>query len=349
MLVPVTSTYWPGTKCAAVISAPIATSASSETRNSAIFAFGSTFAAAKWPRCGLVTFLTLAAPTPSCSAVYPSLSCVRCATTWQLSTRSTVTATWLPSSVKTRLMPSFFAIRPVLIAAPYSLISTSTPAARSSFISASTVCGVGSTISSSRLCVRISNCSRLFLSTCGDRLTVNFSILVGSGIGPRTCAPVRFAVLTISRVDVSRMRWSKALSRMRMFWPFISISLPASCRAEPAISKRRGWPGMSPAMTQRLLLDDARDDAGADGAATLADREAQFLFHRDRHDQVHFHRDVVARHHHFGALGQMHHPGHVGGAEVELRAVVGEERRVASALLLGEDVRLGLELGVRLH
>src|SRR4051812_11046477 len=57
--------------------------------------------------------------------------------------------------------------------------------------------------------------------------------------------------------------------------------LPASCRAEPAISKRRGWPGMSPAMTQRLLLDDARDDAGADGAATLADREAQFFFHRD--------------------------------------------------------------------
>ena len=47
----------------------------------------------------------------------------------------------------------------------YSLISTSTPAARSSFISASTVCGVGSTMSKSRLWVRISNCSRLFLST----------------------------------------------------------------------------------------------------------------------------------------------------------------------------------------
>src|SRR3984957_13593350 len=89
---------------------------------------------------------------------------------------------------------------------PYSLISTSTPAARSSFISASTVCGVGSTMSSRRLCVRISNCSRLFLSMCGERLTVNFSILVGSGSGRRTCAPVRFAVLTISRVDASRMR-----------------------------------------------------------------------------------------------------------------------------------------------
>ena len=31
--------------------------------------------------------------------------------------------------------------------------------------------------------------------------TVNFSILVGSGIGPRTRAPVRLAVLTISLVD----------------------------------------------------------------------------------------------------------------------------------------------------
>src|SRR5213075_2693782 len=37
--------------------------------------------------------------------------------------------------------------------------------------------------------VRISNCSRDFLSTCGERRTVNFSILVGNGIGPRTRAP----------------------------------------------------------------------------------------------------------------------------------------------------------------
>src|SRR5213078_2263771 len=48
---------------------------------------------------------------------------------------------------------------------PKALILTSTPAGRSSFMSASTVCGVGSKMSSSRLCVRISNCSRLFLST----------------------------------------------------------------------------------------------------------------------------------------------------------------------------------------
>src|ERR1700691_1312220 len=85
---------------------------------------------------------------------------------------------------------------------PYSsLISTSTPAARSSLPSASIVCWVGSRTSSRRLCVRISKCSRGFLSTCGERLTVKRSIRVGSGIGPATRPPVRRMVSTISRTD----------------------------------------------------------------------------------------------------------------------------------------------------
>src|SRR5207253_6575310 len=71
---------------------------------------------------------------------------------------------------------------------PKALISTSTPAGRSSFISASTVSCVGSRISSSRLCVRISNCSRDFLSTCGERNTVYRFLTVGSGkIGRASC------------------------------------------------------------------------------------------------------------------------------------------------------------------
>jgi hypothetical protein len=37
---------------------------------------------------------------------------------------------------------------------------------------------------------------------------------------------------------------------------------------------------------QFVLLDDFSDDAGADGAATFADGEAQLLFHRDRRDQL---------------------------------------------------------------
>src|SRR5262249_45332952 len=100
---------------------------------------------------------------------------------------------------------------------PNALISTSTPAGRSSFISASTVCGVGSRMSSSRLWVRISNCSRDFLSTCGERRTVNLLMIVGRGIGPATRAPVRLAVSTISVADWSSILESYAFNRIRIF------------------------------------------------------------------------------------------------------------------------------------
>src|SRR2546427_5014231 len=96
------------------------------------------------------------------------------------------------------------------------LISTSTPAGRSSFVNASTVCGRESRMSISRLCVFSSNCSRLFLSMCGLRSTVHSDRLVGSGIGPDTCAPVFSAVRTISAAAWSMSAWSKALSRMRI-------------------------------------------------------------------------------------------------------------------------------------
>ena len=58
---------------------------------------------------------------------------------------------------------------------------------------------------------------------------------------------------------------------------------------------------------------------------------------------------VVARHHHLGARRQLDRARHVRRAEVELRAVVREERRVTAALFLGQDVGLGLELRVRRH
>src|SRR5262249_4531816 len=55
-----------------------------------------------------------------------------------------------------------------------------------------------------------------------------------------------------------------------------------------------------PAFSQPLLYD-LGDDAGADGAAALADGEAQALVHGDGRDQLHLHGDVVPRHHHLGA------------------------------------------------
>src|SRR5690606_35158633 len=95
------------------------------------------------------------------------------------------------------------------------------------------------------------------------------------------------------------------------------------------------------------LFDNFGDDAGADGSAALADGEAQALVHGDRLDQLHFHLHVVARHHHLRALRQRHRPRHVRRPEVELRTVVREERRVPTALLLGQNVRLALEPRVR--
>src|SRR5690606_20105824 len=112
-------------------------------------------------------------------------------------------------------------------------------------------------------------------------------------------------------------------------------------KTAPLLSERRrfGWYVRS--------LDDLGDATGADGAATLADREAQALVHGDRLDQLDAHLGVVAGHDHLGALGQGHDARHVRGTEVELRTVVVEERGVAAALVLRQDVRLALELGVR--
>src|SRR5215469_16057890 len=95
------------------------------------------------------------------------------------------------------------------------------------------------------------------------------------------------------------------------------------------------------------LLFDLGHDAGAYRAATFANREALPLIHRDRCDQFALDSYVVARHDHLGTFRQRKHPGHVGGLEIELRAIAVEERGVASALILGQDVYRPLELGVR--
>src|SRR5262245_14252084 len=128
------------------------------------------------------------------------------------------------------------------------LISMSTPAGMSSFSSASMVWPVERVMSIRRLWIRISNCSRDFLSTCGLRSTVYTVLRVGSGTGPDVIAPVRRAVRTISAADWSSVAWSYDLSLMRIFWSIVGP-----------------------------LFHDVGDDAGADGAAALADREAQLL------------------------------------------------------------------------
>src|ERR1700704_6725894 len=105
-----------------------------------------------------------------------------------------------------------------------------------------------------------------------------------------------------------------------MFWPFMDYC-----------STAKGHKNAPPCSS---LLGDRDDDAGTDGLAALTDGEALLLLHGDRRDQLDVHGGVVARHDHLGTLRQRALTGHVGGAEVELRTVVVEERRVPPALLL---------------
>src|SRR5690348_18154349 len=129
----------------------------------------------------------------------------------------------------------------------------STPAGRSSRMSESTVFGVGWWMSIRRLCVRISKCSRESLSLNGPRMTQYTFFSVGSGTGPDTVAPDRWAVSTMERADRSTRVRSYPFSLMRIFW-CVTVSGSSSFRQ---------------------LLEDLVDGAGADGAAALADREAQ--------------------------------------------------------------------------
>src|SRR3989344_536570 len=87
--------------------------------------------------------------------------------------------------------------------------------------------------------------------------------------------------------------------------------------------------------------------ARADRLAALANSKALLLFKRDRRDELHVESDRVARHNHLLTLGECHFSRDVGGADIELRLVAREERRVAAAFVLAENVDLGAEVGVR--
>src|SRR3954468_17624338 len=131
-----------------------------------------------------------------------------------------------------------------------------------------------------------------------------------------------------------------------LFWVAVAMSSWVfSCRR-----RARGKSGPAPWSYPFVvldLLDDVRHDTRAHRAATLADGETEAGVHGDRLNQLDLHLDVVTRHHHLDALGQVCHARDVGGAEVELRPVAREERRVTATLLLLQDVDLGLELRVR--
>src|SRR6266699_3666174 len=116
------------------------------------------------------------------------------------------------------------------------------------------------------------------------------------------------------------MRWSYAFRRMRMR----SLSILSS------------------------LCNDVRNGARAYRPATLADSEPQTLVHGHRRNQLDHQRNIVARHHHLSALGQLRHSRHIRRAEVELRPISLEKRRVPPTLFLAQYVHFAFELFVRL-
>src|SRR6266568_2450132 len=152
---------------------------------------------------------------------------------------------------------------------------------------------------------------------------------------------------------------------MRIFSPAICglLSLPQSvllsvvlllcCWCRAAFSEVPRGPGTAVQAVpgapryRAPLLVDLGDPPRTHGPPAFTDSEPQAFLHSDRLDQLHVHLGVVTRQHHLGALRQGDDAGHVGGTEVELRTVVVEERRVPTALVLGQDVDLRLELGVR--
>src|ERR1700679_3911978 len=112
--------------------------------------------------------------------------------------------------------------------------------------------------------------------------------------------------------------------------------------------RRTSWRTGSPRYScADRLLNDLANSTRTDSPAALTNGEPQALLHSDRRMQRDLELDVIARHHHLGALRQLRRPGHVRGPEVKLRTIAVEERRMPPAFFLAQDVHLTLEHGVR--
>src|ERR1051325_5805440 len=104
---------------------------------------------------------------------------------------------------------------------------------------------------------------------------------------------------------------------------------------------------MSRTTCTSILIQNVAHATRADGFAAFADCEPNGLLHGYGRDQLDLDRDVVARHYHFHAIREFHRAGHISRAEIKLRPVVGEERRVTTAFLLAQHVNLRLKFFVR--
>ena len=87
---------------------------------------------------------------------------------------------------------------------------------------------------------------------------------------------------------------------------------------------------------------------GSNSPTTFTNSEAETLVHSNRVNQFNDNLSVVTRQYHLLAFGQVYGTGDVSGAEIELRAIAAEERRVTSAFVLAQHVYGTGELGVGL-
>ena len=231
---------------------------------------------------------------------------------------------------------------------PRGWISMSTPAGRwSRRWSESTVFGVGWWMSMSRLCVRISKCSlRVLVLERGPDHGSRRSSPSAAAPGPDTVAPVRVAVSTISLAAVSMadvVVGLEADADLVLGRCHVDLSLRTWVGAAPrepppgpsAWSSRSAYWMTSVTTPEPTVRPPSRMAKRRPASMAIGWISSISIW------------TLSPGHDHLDALGQVRDAGHVRRAEVELRAVAGEERRVAAALLLLEDVHLGLELGVR--
>src|SRR3972149_912680 len=96
------------------------------------------------------------------------------------------------------------------------------------------------------------------------------------------------------------------------------------------------------------LLNDFCYNSSAYRSATFTDGETEAFFHCNVGDELDRHGiHIVTRHHHFHSARKSHHSGHIRRAEIELRAISVQERRMAAAFFLRQDIDLSGELLMR--
>src|SRR5690625_3884653 len=147
---------------------------------------------------------------------------------------------------------------------------------------------------------------------------------VGSGIGPETTAPVDFTVWIIFSADLSIRLWSYDFSLIRIF------CCVATYYPNPF-----------------YLFQNFRHDTGSYRTAAFPNGESKTGLHSDRLNQIHIQIHIVSGHDHLHTVGQLALTSHVGCTEVELGTVAFEKWRMASTLILTQDIDFTLKGFVR--